>query len=108
MQWHQKKFDLEQKRTDHPLALETYFSITLKRTLTKEEIARISTALADELIDEAFADVIDYMEWGYDFEPSDVEIPTEAMKRISRNGEDFTEINIKKKDAFIHLEARLR
>jgi len=108
MQWHQKRFDLTQKRDDHPLALEAYFSITLKKTLTKQEIAMITAALAEELVDEWFADIIDYMEWGYDYEVSDIQIPTEVMKRISRNGEDFEEIDIKKKDAFTRLEARLK
>jgi hypothetical protein len=109
LEWHKKRFGLEQKRSDHPLVLECYFSITLRRTLTKEEIAMIADRLQEALVDEYF--IIEFedkniMEWGYDYEESPVELPTEAAKRYSRNGEDFTEENIK--SYFTRIEARLR
>jgi hypothetical protein len=109
LEWHKKRFSLEQKRPDHPLVLECYLSITLKRTLTREEVAMIADRLQEALVDEYF--IIEFedkniMEWGYDYEESPVELPTEAVKRYSRNGEDFTEENIK--SYFARIEARLK
>jgi hypothetical protein len=111
VRWHQREFDMMQGEVrkgkgEHPLALEIYFSITLKRTLDKREVAIITSALTEELINELFIEIAEYMEWGYDYEESPTFIPAEAMKRISKDGEDFAEIDLKKKLAYI--ETRLR
>jgi hypothetical protein len=105
IRWHEKRFDMEQRRTDHPLVLEIYCSVTLKRTLTKTEIAFITAELATELMEEFFETVAEIMEWGYDYETADVKLPLEAVKRYSKNGEDFIEKDLKRKLSCV--EARL-
>jgi hypothetical protein len=46
------------------------------------------------------------MEWGYDYEETTAQLPTNAMKRYSKDGEDFIEKDITRK--FRTIEARLR
>jgi hypothetical protein len=102
----------EQSRSDHPLVLEIFCSVTIKRTLTYEEVKAITSILRDELDEELFSPLLgetpeeDWFEWGYDYEETDFKLETEARKRMSKNGEDFIEENISKR--FSHLEDRLR
>jgi hypothetical protein len=106
LSWHNERLGLEQARTDHPLALEIYYSVTLKRTLTRDEVQAIIMELTYELIGEFFGTVAEYMEWGYDYEETTAQLPTNAMKRYSKDGEDFIEKDITRK--FRTIEARLR
>jgi hypothetical protein len=106
VKWHEQRFGLVQKRTDHPLVLEIFCSVTLKRTLTRSEIAFITAELTTELIEEFFGTIAEIMEWGYDYEESPVELRLEAVKRYSKNGEDFIEQDLSRK--FAYIEARLR
>jgi hypothetical protein len=106
LSWHKEKFELEQKRSDHPLALEIYYSVTLKRTLTRDEVQAIIMKLTYELIGEFFGTVAEYMEWGYDYEETTAKLGTEAVKRYSKDGEDFIEKDITHRLASI--ETRLR
>jgi hypothetical protein len=108
IRFHKTKLGIEQKRSDHPIALEIYYSITLDRKLTDREVAIVTAALAEELVNEFYITIVDIMEWGFDATESPFFIDTEAKKRISHNGEDFTEENIIKKKPVSSLEARLR
>jgi len=96
LEWHKRRFNIDQKRRDHPLALEVYYSIVLPRKLTNDEIRTITTELTGELESEFFGDIAKFMEWGYDYEDASEELAgqSEARKRYSRDGEDFTEIDI--------------
>jgi hypothetical protein len=106
LKFHEQEFGTEQARSDHPLVLEIFYSVTLKRTLTRSEVQAIIMELTYELIGEFFGTVAEYMEWGYDHEETTAKLETIAMKRFSKNGEDFIEKSLTKK--FMRLEARLR
>jgi hypothetical protein len=107
IRFHEDRLKLSQKRSDHPIALEIFYSITLTRKLTDREVAIITSALADELIDEFFVNILDLMEWGYDYEESPIELPVESRKRVSHNGEDFTEIDIRSSSSITRIASRL-
>ena len=108
IEFHESRFNITQKRTDHPIALEIYYSITLTRELTDREVAMVTAALAEELVDEFFVNIIDIMEWGFTPVNSPFHIPVESKKRVSHNGEDFTEEDIANKRSISHLETRFR
>lgn len=87
--------DLKMTRTDHPLALEMYARFTLDHEITEKEYAIVIESLANQLEREFFYPVLkEYMEWGVESEPTDREEEVEAVKRWSRDGDNFEEEDI--------------
>lgn len=97
MEWH-RRLKLEQKRTDHPLALECYVRFTTKKPLTKREKTLAISVLAKKLVDKWFAPelVEKYIEWGYEKEVVEKPEPFESEIRYSRDGKEFKVIDVEK------------
>jgi hypothetical protein len=85
---------LEQKRRDHPIALEVYIIFTLNRKITDTEIMKIKEILQEMVLDALFhPDLLDYMEYGYEEEPSTAVEPADAGLRYSRDGIEWVIVN---------------
>jgi len=91
-----KKLEMEmtEKRGQHPLALEVYCQIVLDNELTSESKGYkiIRNALSDsitELYPTFPPEILDWMEWGVESAGVDEEADLEAVKRFSRDGENF-------------------
>jgi len=100
LNWH-REMGIEEKRNDHPLALEVYVSFTTDHELTKREIDKVSELLGNNLYDEMFAEeLLEMMETGYDVEKVTEYEEPEGGWRVSRNGERFTEKDLFEKRWF--------
>jgi hypothetical protein len=92
--------DVEQKRTDHPLALEVYTGFTLHKpiTPTSREYRIIVEGMKDAITDTypQFSEgILDFMEWGIETAKEiDEPQPLEGQKRWSYDGEHFNEASI--------------
>ena len=94
LDWHEEH-DIPEKRGDHPIAFEIYCIITTRRPLSRYQYEQIRQILQQELSGEPPLDLlIDWMEWGYDYNKTETITSLESKKRISRDGEHFTEIDI--------------
>lgn len=86
---------MEQKRSDHPLALEIYAGMTLDHPITDTETKIVIEVLKEAILNEWFAEeLLDWMEWGTETGEAEKEEPLEAMKRIARDEEHFEEHDI--------------
>lgn len=100
LDWHRER-GREQVRRDHPVALECYLSFTTDHIPTKREIGMVTSLLGEALFDEMFSgELIDLMEWGYDYEKVTEREMAESEWRISRDGEYFTKKDLMRKSWF--------
>jgi len=91
---------VEEKREDHPIAVEIYATFTTKKPLDDYQVNEVRKALiAAALSKHPFSrDLFDeYMEWGYEYEYSKFPESTEAVLRVSRDGITFQEFDITRK-----------
>lgn len=94
VEWH-RRMGKEQKRSDHPIALEIYAIFTTKKPLDRSELAHVISVLSTELLNAFFnPDLLRLMEWGYNYEIVPEKIPLESKIRYSRDGETWREIDI--------------
>lgn len=98
VEWGEKQ-EIEQVKSTHPLALEVYCSVVLDHELTAngQGFKVIKQALEDSItqIYPNFAgEIINYIQWGLEHAVVDEEQDIEAVKRFSRDGEDFQEYDI--------------
>lgn len=96
MRFHEKRMKTMMRR-DHPIALEIYLSITLDREMDKSEVGIVSSFLSEELVNEFFAPILDFMEWGHDVVQVEEVEPLVSKKRWSRDGEEWEEEDITRK-----------
>jgi len=89
---------LEQKRKDHPLALEFLFSFSSEKPLSEEEIKEIGRKMAEALISyEAIgipfpSKILSYMDFGVEISYSFRPIPEFVRLLISRDGVRFSHL----------------
>jgi len=97
LRWHESR-GLVQRRLDHPIALEVYCRFTTRKPLTDEQFRHVVLILTKCILQAFFyPELLDYMEWGYEFYRTKEPEPLEARIRFSRDGIEFKYIDITKK-----------
>ena len=93
-----KRRGLEQKRKDHPLALEFLFSFSSAKPLSEEEIKEIGKKMAEALISHEVvgipfpAKILNYMDFGIEINYSFKPVPEFVRLLVSRDGIRFSHL----------------
>lgn len=85
-----KRRGLEQKRSDHPIALEFRVEFSSKKPLSEDEIKDVGKAMALVLFEKFYSpQLLNYMDFGVEVSYSTKPVATVAEIRLSRDGEKF-------------------
>lgn len=92
LKWHESIGE-EQKKEHNPIVLEVFCIISTTKELSKSGFTHIVRLLQSEMIDNEYYQpaLARLMEWGYDSIRMSAPVPLECGKRLSRDGDDFTE-----------------